>query len=360
MDLFNNSIIDLANNHISLCEGYELLYRYILKYSKNNPDHKIITIGGDHSISTGTISAINEKYLRQLGNNCYSDLIVLWIDTKTDLFDFNNSENKDLSEMSMASLLGLCGNAFTKNKLLLKSQQIIYYGLDENDENLNWVKENGIVFFTNKKIKTLNLDIIINFIKNMIGNKPVHISLDMKAFDKSLAPSVIPQTKEGLNNDHIEKLLLAIKKNIVSMDIVEFNPCIGNSFDVKITRETARYILMKIFDIKEKNINIFTEDSQFLIYRSLSQIDIENDYGWYILRGLTLKQKEEIIKNIKDDLIISIDIEDSEDLEAGTYLISKTTINEQNEKSYYTSHFIEDTVLFPQEKILMTFELINS
>lgn len=358
--LFNNSIIDIAAHNIKLCPGYDLLYKYILKFATENQDHKIITIGGDHSISTGTIAAINEKYMKQYGDKCQSDLIVIWIDINPDLYDFNTSENKNLNEMSAASLLGLCDTSFTKNKLLLNPQQIIYYGLVDNDDNLEHVKNFEIPYFTINKINTLGTNIIINAIKKIIGHKPVHISLDMKAFDMTFAPSVIPPNKKGLSLEQIENLLISIKNNIVSMDIVEFNPCIGTPSDVKLTRETARYILKKVFDIKEKTINIFTDHSQFLVYRPLEQVDPETDIGWFILRGLNTKQKEELITNIPDDTIISIDIDGDSEIKDGTYLVTKTTLYEQNNKSYYTTNTINDVALYPQEKVLMGFELLNS
>lgn len=359
-DMFNGSVVDLPTNKIELCKGYQLLYKYILEYTKNNLNDKIITIGGDHSISSATIAAINEKYMKQQGEKISSDLVVLWIDCQPDINCFTTSQTCDLNEMPVGSLLGLCDNKFISQKLLLKNEQFIYYGLIDKDDSLDLIKELRIPFFTNKKINILGIDNIIDIIKKMIGNRPVHVSLDMKVFNEQLIKSVIPTNREGLNLEQVENLLFGIKNNIVSMDIAEFNPEIGDSNDVRITRETIRYLLSRTFDIKEKQINIFTEDSQFLIYRPLEQDDPDIDIGWYLLRGLTIKDKEELMKTIPNDTIISIELDGDETIENGTYLITKTTMNEQNSKSYGTSETIQDIVLFPQEKICMGFELINS
>src|SRR5271166_3107679 len=118
---FNDSIVDLVNKKIELSKGYQTLYEHISKIQD-----KVITIGGDHSISASTIAATNERYMRQNGEQIASDLVVLWIDAFPDLHDFNTSPNKDLNDMPAASLLGLCGTSFTKNKLLLKPDQLIY------------------------------------------------------------------------------------------------------------------------------------------------------------------------------------------------------------------------------------------
>lgn len=359
-EYFNGSVIDLPNNKIELCQGYELLYQYILKYSKMNQNDKIITIGGDNSISTGTISAMNEKYMKQSGEVCKSDLMVLWIDANPDLFDFNTSPNKDLNEMAAASLLGLCESYFVKNKLALDVNQLIYYGLIDQRDNLEMVKDLKIPHFTNRKINLIELDHIIDSIKSLIGNKPLHIVLDMKVFHHSIVKSVVPENSQGLELNKVIKLLEALKENVVSLDIVEFNPLIGDMKEIGIAKDIIKLVLNVLFDIKEKRINIFNEDTQFLIYRPIEQDDYKEDIGWYILRGIDTKQREELLQLVPDDSIITLDIDMNEDNIEETYLITKTTINEQNQKSYFTAQTIEDTTLFPPEKAYMCFELVNN
>jgi arginase family enzyme len=333
------------------CKGYQLLYEYILKYSTNNPTNKIITIGGDHSISASSIAAMNEKYLIQRGNHIDSELMVLWIDCFSDI----ESDNpKNLNEMPVGSLLGL-NNLFIKNKLLLKKDQLIYFGLVDSDNNLDNVKELRIPYFSLNKINTIGLEDCTKNIIKMIGNKKLHISLDMKVFNSNIVKSVIPENPKGLLVDDIINLLSNLKNNIVSMDIVEFNPNIGTNENIKTTRNIIKNILTSTFDIKEKSINIFTEDSFFLIFRSARQENPLTDIGWYIMRGLTLEMRNNLISIIIiDDDIISFDM-DSE-----TFLISKTTIKEQNNKSYYAAKTINDVALYPQEKESMGFELLNS
>lgn len=348
---FNNSVVDLVNKNIELCKGYQQLYEHVLEYSKEHVNQTIITIGGDHSISTGTIAAMNEKYMRQNGDHITSDLIVLYIDAFPDLYDFNTSTNKDLNEMVAASLLGFCGTSFTQSKLLLKPEQFIYYGLiNDNDDMVN---ELGMPYLSAKKINMLGIDDSMNAIKEMIKNKPVHVTLDMKVFNSSITQSVIPLNDKGLSLEQVEKLLIGIKNNIVSCDISEFNPCVGSPESIRVTRESIRYLLARTFDMKEKSINIFTEDSQFLIYRPIEQENPYADIGWYILKELDMNTRNEFINQIENDDIKIIEIEGEE------YFITKTTMNEQYGKSYYSAKTINDTVLFPEEKISMCFELLN-
>ena len=109
-------------------------------------------------------------------------------------------------------------------------------------------------------------------------------------------------------------------------------------------------------NIKEKKLNIFTEDSRFLIYRPVVQIN-EHDIGWYILRFMTLEQRNDILKHLTDDDIINITIEDND--EEIDVFIASTTIAEQETINYYAAENITEKCLFPTEKMFMMFELLN-
>jgi hypothetical protein len=97
----------------------------------------------------------------------------------------------------------------------------------------------------------------------------------------------------------------------------------------------------------------------------------EEDYGWYILRNIGKEDTEQLISYITDNNIITMTIElekdfdkeekDKEELETEEVdvIITTTTMNEQFEKSYFGCHRIEDMCLFPIEKAMMGFELLN-
>jgi len=152
---------------------------------------------------------------------------------------------------------------------------------------------------------------------------------------------------------NMEKILLKFKEKIVAMDICG----LANKSDtktIKLTAEIVKTFIRTAFGIKEKRLNVFTENSSFLICRPLEQNgQIFTDVGWYILQGVSMEDKEKIMKQISTDSIISIEI-DGED-----YLVAKTTVAEQQEKSFYTATDIKDMCLFPDEKNTMVFELLN-
>jgi len=346
-DSFSGSKIDFENGH-ELAPGYQMLYDHLLKVDK---DKKLITIGGDGSISAATVAANNERFMIQQGEYCSSNLKIIWFDSSPDLETFVTSETNDLHEMSMASLMGLTDPTFVYSKLLIKPSQIMYLGLSD-ELDLSVLNDVGIEYYTCNKIRQLGNDVMMEIINEFIENAPVHIVLDMKVFDKTISPSVIPTNNNGLLDKNILPILFGLKDRISAMDIVEFNPCVGTPIDVKNTRELAKRCLSEALSIEKSSINIYNEHTRFLIYRPTVQDGLE-DYGWYILTGVPTEFKEEIMKSIDNDTIKTIDIDDEE------YLVTTTTMNEQNNKSYYKTVKVLDTVLYPNEKISMMFELVN-
>jgi len=299
----------------------------------------VTTIGGDHSISVATISALNEKY---------ENLMILYIDPYTDVDNYGTG-GLDLVVNSV--LMGHIKPHFIEAKKLVDCSQYIFFGLDKDAEMD--IIDPSTPYFTLEKIRDqLGIDRCVDVIKSIIKDRPLYVSLDAKIFDKTIAPSTDEGPESGLMEEDIKKLLIGIKESIVGMDITEYNPHIGSIIDSKKTRELLRRCLIYAFDIQEKSINCFNEDSEFLIYRPLSQ-EHPLDTGWLILRGMSILQKEEILKTIETDQIINLII-DGED-----YLITKTTMNEQYQKTCYGMPTVNEAILFPSEKEAMCFEMIN-
>lgn len=347
IDHFDGSIIDFNKGH-NICKGYDELYRHIYDQLLKNPSSKIITIGGDNSISSATISAINDVMIE----NKKSKIKILWIDYDVDskIYDVNTQNN--LNEMVVSSLYKTITPSFVahqKNKIT--PDQMIFYGLQYNIEN-----DTDTEHYTCSKINSSN-DKLIDFISNIsVKDEFIHVVIDMKVFGKKYTKTDQddPIIENGIEPENVLKLLSKLKKNIISMDIVEFNPTLGTLYDAKITREIARNIIQHVFEIKEKSINIFNEFSQFLIYRPVDQID-EYDIGWYILSGLPVSDHEKILNMIQDDTAVTITIDDDQDI-----LVTKTCVDEQNKKSCYLAKSIYDYALFPNEKSYMCFNLIES
>jgi len=160
------------------------------------------------------------------------------------------------------------------------------------------------------------------------------------------------------DHNEITKIIETLRNKVVSIDITGYNASsLNNTKDVNILK-LMRLFMVDIMSLKEKKINIFSEDTRFLIYRPIEQ-ENSDDIGWYILRFTDLNKREEILKKIDADDIVNITIDDDDGEEIDIYVTS-TTISEQEQMSYYTATNILDKCLFPTEKVSMLFELVNT
>lgn len=326
---FTGTKINLETNSFDICPGYNDLYKHVVNL--DHTKYNLVIVGGDHTVAIPTILALNEKY----DNN----LKVVVIDPYADIHPFNVSETSNLNEVVFSSLMGKTGIPFIENEqqVDMSPDQFVFVGI--NGEESDMLDEECLEYYKLDKIRDIGITQLTDILK---CDKPIYITMDVRALNKN-----------GFQYEEIMTILKSLKQNIVGIDICEHNPSIGTVEDNRMIRETVRKILVELFDIKEKKINIFNENSEFLIYRPMRQKNPHEDIGWYILRGLDNDTKNRIIESISDDAIVNLEIEEED------YLVTKTTMQEQNKKSYYTSTTINDTTLFPQEKASMCFELLN-
>jgi hypothetical protein len=309
-------------DHVFEAENYVQIYDHIL--AKYNRENNYVNISHDTDMSLGTLSAINEQYMIKTSLIEYqSKLKILYISPDIDL------------------LLRLMGDSDFPNKLLLHEDQIICLFTDP--DVMQNIQDINIMHFPPDKLNNKEkLEKILDHIIEQFKDHDIYVVFDFRIF------------KEKISFQNVKSILDKLKNKIKYLDITGFiktKEQQNNRLIVELVRQIAIYL----FDITEKKINVFTENSKFLIYRPVEQENPE-DIGWYILRFLDNKTKEEILSKIGDDIKnISIDLDG---VETDVY-VTTTTIEEQNIKSYFTATNILDLCLFTQEKMFMGFELIN-
>ena len=281
-------------------------------------------------------------------NNVFSsDLKILYIDKLPRLETHLDTDN--IKNCIVSSLLGLCEINICNQKLLLKPDQIVFLGLDDNivpENEKILLSELEIMHFTLERIKKIGIDKILKFIINSMNEHPIHVVINMEFFESMF------------DHNEITKIIESLRNKVVSIDITGYNASsLNNTKDVNILK-LMRLFMVDIMSLKEKKINIFSEDTRFLIYRPIEQ-ENSDDIGWYILRFTDLNKREEILKKIDADDIVNITIDDDDGEEIDIYVTS-TTISEQEQMSYYTATNILDKCLFPTEKVSMLFELVNT
>ena len=158
-----------------------------------------VIVGGEHSISIGSIQACAEKY---------SNLSVLQIDAHTDLE--KAYKNEEYSHASMANKVIETTNAkFTQVGIRSITPELINFASNTNTK----------IFFAhniiNKKHK------ISEILETL--NKNVYLTIDVDAFDPSIFPNTGTPEPNGLKWQYVINLIKEIskKRNIVGFDLVE-------------------------------------------------------------------------------------------------------------------------------------------
>jgi arginase len=184
-----------------------------------------IFLGGDHSISIGTVSGISKQ--RKPG--------VIWVDAHADYNTPKTSPSGNIHGMPVASLLGegpepLVNLGYPGPKL--DPSQVVMIGIRNLDlEERRRVAASGIKVFTVTDIDEQGIaSITRQALDHLSRFDALHISLDMDSLDPDVAPGVGTPIPGGLTyrEAHLLMEILASSHKIRSMDIVEINPILDN------------------------------------------------------------------------------------------------------------------------------------
>lgn len=192
--IFTNDSIEAENS--------ETMVQFVYTHTRRaiGDEKFVVTIGGEHSVSIGTIQAHLEKYSR---------LSVLHFDAHTDSRD---------------SYLGSPFNhACVMARVQEMTQQTVSVGIRSMDSS-EW-----------KNVKREN----VFFAENILGNDPewidrivkklspeVYVTIDLDVFDPSIMPSTGTPEPGGLDWYDVTKLLKKVSaiKTIIGFDLVELCP----------------------------------------------------------------------------------------------------------------------------------------
>lgn len=157
--------------------------------------NKVITLGGDHSITYPVIRAYAKKY---------SGLNLLHIDAHGDLYDHFEG-NKFSHACPFARIM--------EEGLAVRLVQI---GIRTyNRHQREQAKRFGVEAI---EMKDWNDDHVFNF------DGPLYISLDLDALDPAFVPGVSHHEPGGFSTRQVLTILQKLNADIVGADIVELNP----------------------------------------------------------------------------------------------------------------------------------------
>ncbi|WP_036156878.1 agmatinase [Maribacter forsetii] len=165
--------------------------------TKNNLDagSKLLSLGGDHSVTFLIIKAFNEYYPK---------LDILHIDAHADLY--HEYEGDPYSHACPFARI-------MENGFAVKLVQVGIRTL--NPHQADQAKKYDVDVH---EMRNLDLNAIPKF------NNPLYISLDMDGFDPAFAPGVSHHEPGGLSSRQVLDLIHSIDTEVVGADIVEYNP----------------------------------------------------------------------------------------------------------------------------------------
>jgi arginase len=210
----------IKTNKFSNNTGYIDLYNKHKSYN-----NLVITLGGDHSIGKSTVSSSITKY-----NN---DLMVIWIDAHADINTKKTSTTGNTHGMPLSAIFNLEENEVCNKVLNFNPKNLVYYGIrDLDNPEKDIIKKLKINYFD-------KLNNLFDYIK--INNKKnIHISFDVDSLDPIYLDSTGTIAPNGITPDDYINLYNYVKPKLVGLDIVEFNPELGN---LNKSIETMDYII---------------------------------------------------------------------------------------------------------------------
>lgn len=190
-------------------------------FSAVSSGNKVITIGGDHVVSWGSISGVL-KHNPEVG--------IIYLDAHGDCNISERSASHHIHGMHMAYLMGFGEDKYvgryTEN--LLPVENILYVGARSLDPyEVELIKEQGISRITCDVINSDMIQVLDTINDFMSRFKQIHVSLDIDVLDPSIAPGTGVPEVGGITEEALHEVLDFILKKcdkVMSLDLVEYNP----------------------------------------------------------------------------------------------------------------------------------------
>ena len=224
---------DLSANPFDIEEALTSIesgYKNLLNKAK-----RIVTMGGDHTITLAILRALKAKH---------GPVSVIHFDAHLDTWDsYFGADFTHGTTFRRASEEGLldqegCIHVGTRGPLYAKS-------------NLDDDKELGFQIFSAVDIEELGINEAISKMKKRVGSKPVYISIDIDVLDPAHAPATGTPEAGGLTSRELLQIIRASKDfNVVGGDVVEVAPAYDHA---QITGIAASHCIYEMLSAMAKN-----------------------------------------------------------------------------------------------------------
>jgi arginase len=184
-----------------------------------------LVLGGDHSISIGTLGGLARAH---------GPGAVLWVDAHGDLNRPETSPSGNVHGMPLAAAFGAAGDAFLDDAWPTPSVQraalVGVRSLDDGERDL--LRELEIRVYTMSDIDRGGLGRAVGEALEFLAGAPfVHVSLDLDVVDPLIAPGVGTPVRGGFSyrEAHLVAELVAESGLLDSLELVEVNPVLDRA-----------------------------------------------------------------------------------------------------------------------------------
>ncbi|XP_054015133.1 arginase, hepatic [Hylaeus anthracinus] len=224
-----------------------------------NDGRRVLTIGGDHSVGIGTIDG-HVKVKKDVG--------VIWVDAHADLNTNKTSESGNVHGMPVALLTSELADYWPHlpgmdwQQPMLSIRNVAYIALRSVDRYERLVIEKfGITAYGMEDVERYGIHDVVNMAVNKIDpddSKSLHVSFDIDSLDPLEAPSTGTPVRGGLSLREAVHLMEELYRTnrLNAVDLVEVNPRIGDSRDVRLTVEAAIHIIQAGFGYTRRGLKV--------------------------------------------------------------------------------------------------------
>lgn len=186
-----------------------------------------LILGGDHSLSLGSISAIC---------NSWENPAVLWVDAHADFNTHETTPSGNIHGMSLAVAAGYGSpellSLYSRNEFVDPSRIALIGARSIDPEERELLKGSGVAVFTMHDIDERGMRRVLDeaFRQVSAGTDGLHVSFDMDVLDPSFAPGVGTPVTGGLSyrEAHLVMEMIAKSDLMRSLEVVEVNPILDH------------------------------------------------------------------------------------------------------------------------------------
>ena len=193
--------------------------------------HFPLVLGGDHSISVGTVSAVAMAARRE-----GKKIGLLWVDAHGDINTPETSPSGNIHGMPVAALLGEGPAELTSiggegPKVDPRNVAMVAIRSLDEGEKIR-LKQYGVGVHTMSEVDRNGIEKVMKAALARVtdGTDGVHVSFDLDAVDPTVAPGVGTPVKGGLDyrEAHFLMEMLSDSGVMTSLEMVEVNPILDD------------------------------------------------------------------------------------------------------------------------------------